>query len=1004
MIGRTLSHYRIVEKLGEGGMGVVYIAEDTLLGRRVAIKTLNAKRLSEDRQFRTRFLREARAISALSHPHIATIYDYGESEDGRPYIVMELIKGETLSDLMIKEKLTIPRSIEIIKEVADALSEAHRQGIIHRDIKPSNVAINARGEVKVLDFGLAKQLDLDSARLLDPEGQTLLHTQTQDGVVVGTPLYLSPEQALGLKVDARSDLFTLGGLLYECIAGKAPFVGRTAPDICAKIIRDDPVAPSQHNADITRDLDRITLKALAKKPEDRYQTAAEMIADLQSAQSELTGHDRTVTRVMTPARGTHSTSALATLSDIFKRPRLSIGYVAIGLVLITAIIFAIWWLGRAKPHRPTPEAQRLYDRSVDAIRASAFFKASKLLQQAIADDENFALAHARLAEAWTELDYSDKAKDELILANKLVPERSVLSQTDQMRFDAITNVIQRDFGKAVESYRKLAETAADSEKAFALVDLGRAYEKNEQLDKAIECYVEASKKDPRYPTPFLRLGVTLGRRQKFADAYSAFDQAYQLFDLSSEIEGQAEVLLQRGILLGQQGKTAEARVQLDLALQRASALEHKDKEIRTLLNLSNNSIVAGEATKAEEFSRQALQLAQANGMENLTTAGLIDIGNAYFLRGKFVDADSYFNQALRLAQIYKGKRNEARASIMLASLRSQQNRPDEVPPFIQTALAYYEQGGHRKETSQAYVILGRAYDEIGDYDRAEKAFQQQLQLAQTVNDAEQIGLANEGLGSVSAHRQNYPAALKLYDEKYRISTSLNRKLSAGYASVARAEILTQLGRFDEAHNALSEALTTAENGGHDPYKELLALAHLTMASLSLIQSKMPEAIKEGEAALSLSEPDFKSTAIRAKSILGLARSATGQKAAGRKQCEDAVTEARMQRDPFQLSQVLLALADAALNAGDAEAALNTASEAQQRFAAANQHESEWQALALMGLAAEKTADKNKAREFASRANSVLTSLEQPWGSEAYQRYLNRGDVQQLRQKVSVLLI
>src|SRR5687768_12036060 len=141
MIGRTVSHYRILEKLGEGGMGVVYIAEDTLLGRRVAIKTLNT-RGGDNKHFRARFLREARAVSALSHPHIAHIYDYGETEDHEPYIVMELVKGETLSDLIVKGKLTIPRAIEIIKQVGEALGEAHRHGIIHRDIKPSNVAIN----------------------------------------------------------------------------------------------------------------------------------------------------------------------------------------------------------------------------------------------------------------------------------------------------------------------------------------------------------------------------------------------------------------------------------------------------------------------------------------------------------------------------------------------------------------------------------------------------------------------------------------------------------------------------------------------------------------------------------------------------------------------------------------------------------------------------------------------------------------------------------------------
>ena len=283
MIGRTVSHYRILEKLGEGGMGVVYIAEDTVLGRRVAIKTLTAKTTPDYDHFHSRFLREARAVSALSHPHIATIYDYGETEEGQPYIVMELVKGQTLSELMIKENLTIPRSIEIIKQVAEALAEAHRQGIIHRDIKPSNVAINERGSVKVLDFGLAKQVDLGPLSAEDPERQTLLSNKTREGVIVGTPMYLSPEQALGADIDARSDLFTLGTLLYECVAGHPPFVGKSPVEICTKIIRDDPPPPSQLNPNVSRELDRITLKALAKKPGARFQTADEMAEALASA-------------------------------------------------------------------------------------------------------------------------------------------------------------------------------------------------------------------------------------------------------------------------------------------------------------------------------------------------------------------------------------------------------------------------------------------------------------------------------------------------------------------------------------------------------------------------------------------------------------------------------------------------------------------------------------------------------------------------------------------------
>jgi serine/threonine protein kinase len=189
MIGKTVSHYRILEKLGEGGMGVVYSAEDQRLGRTVAMKFLSTS--TDSQHFRARFLREARSVSQLSHPNIATLFDYGETEEGQPFIVMELVKGRPLNELLAAGELTVARSVEIVARIADALAEAHSRGIIHRDVKPSNIVVNERGIVKVLDFGLAKQIGTDFVGPSDPEARTLLATRTQSDVVVGTPLPLS---------------------------------------------------------------------------------------------------------------------------------------------------------------------------------------------------------------------------------------------------------------------------------------------------------------------------------------------------------------------------------------------------------------------------------------------------------------------------------------------------------------------------------------------------------------------------------------------------------------------------------------------------------------------------------------------------------------------------------------------------------------------------------------------------------------------------------------------
>ena len=207
MIGQTISHYRILDEIGKGGMGTVYVAEDLHLQRRVAIKFPLQKSL--EHRLHSRFLREARAVSQLNHPNIASIYDYGETEDHQPFIVMELVKGRTLSSLIDESELSIARAIQIIEDVALALSEAHAHGIIHRDIKPSNIIIDERKVTKVLDFGLAKDLNAQTILSSDSQARTVL-AETESGIIIGTPLYLSPEQARSETVDARSDLFVLG--------------------------------------------------------------------------------------------------------------------------------------------------------------------------------------------------------------------------------------------------------------------------------------------------------------------------------------------------------------------------------------------------------------------------------------------------------------------------------------------------------------------------------------------------------------------------------------------------------------------------------------------------------------------------------------------------------------------------------------------------------------------------------------------------------------------------
>jgi serine/threonine protein kinase len=378
MIGQTVSHYRILEKLGEGGMGVVYVAEDTHLGRRVAIKFPAAT--ADEHNFRARFLREARSISTLSHQHIAAIYDYGETMDGgngksHPFIVMELVNGPSLADLMHGEGLTLKRAVRVITDVADALTEAHHHGIIHRDIKPSNVLLSERGEVKVLDFGLAKQLHEEHPHTTDPDARTLLATRTRSGTVVGTPLYLSPEQARGEHIDCRSDLFALGALLYECITGQPAFAGAGVLEIAGQVLHVDPPPPSTLNPLVPLELDRITMKALAKNPDERYQSADEMLADLRQVREIFVDAEAQRTQRLVAQKTGHP-SALNTITETLRRPRLSLGLFMIVVALSGLTIWGVMRWRRPAPYQPSAAAQRWYDNGTTALRDGSYYQES----------------------------------------------------------------------------------------------------------------------------------------------------------------------------------------------------------------------------------------------------------------------------------------------------------------------------------------------------------------------------------------------------------------------------------------------------------------------------------------------------------------------------------------------------------------------------------------------------------------------------------------------------
>jgi non-specific serine/threonine protein kinase len=282
MVGRTLGHYRILSHLGAGGMGEVYLAEDTKLGRKVAIKLLPPESAA-DEQAKKRLVREAKAAATLDHSNICAIHEVGE-QDGHSFIVMQYVEGETLASRIQNRPLDLKEAIEIAVQVADALVEAHSRGITHRDIKPQNIMISAKKQVKILDFGLAKLIRDRQISTSESATESLV---IGPGMLVGTVPYMSPEQLRGEAVDARSDLFSLGVVLYEMIAGSAPFAGSTVADLMVSILDKVPLPLASHVAEVPAALDHLVSRCLAKQRQQRYASAKELLSDMKSLAAQL---------------------------------------------------------------------------------------------------------------------------------------------------------------------------------------------------------------------------------------------------------------------------------------------------------------------------------------------------------------------------------------------------------------------------------------------------------------------------------------------------------------------------------------------------------------------------------------------------------------------------------------------------------------------------------------------------------------------------------------------
>ena len=1004
-VGQQVGKYQICSAIGVGGMGEVFLADDLHLNRKVALKVLS-ERVATDKERLRRFEQEAKAASALNHPNILTIFEFG-AENGIQFLATEFIQGDTLRERLQHNHLSLSETLDITVQIASALNSAHTAHIIHRDIKPENVMIREDGYVKVLDFGLAKLVENTA---FDAKAETFRQVHTLAGMIMGTVGYMSPEQAHGKPVDARTDFFSLGVVLYEMLTRHQPFTGETINHTIVAILEKEPPPLSQYINDYPADIEKITQKCLAKNAADRYQTAKDLIDDLTAVKQEVDFHTKfkrkepakiqtqAKTEILEAVTGktinvkTKRIDELSTHKNPFikltvkaKHVLVSRGSVPILFTFLVMGLFAYFIFPTLWQTAPKTEAINLYNLGTEALRDGTYYKASKMFEDAIKLDTDFALAHARLAEAWMELDYVGRAQNELLKVRNLQQQQTRLfyfAQTkDSLYIDAVNATVLRDFPKAISNYEIIAQSSPNE--SYVYVDLGRAFEKNEEIEKAIENYEKATSLNTQNGGAFLRLGTLLNRKSEFQKAFEAFDRAENIYDRQSNDEGVAEVRMQRGTSLNSQEKLDAARAQFEQVINAPRASKYQ--QIRALLQISSACSSEGKTTCAEDYASKAIKLAKEERMENLATNGLIDLGNAFLARAEYEKAEQSFNQALEFARKDEGNRNESRALLAFGSLSLQQNKPDEAQNYVKQALPFYQKGGYKKEVSQANLILGRANLMSNDYDAALQAFEQ----AEQSEDPSIRAFVHITIGDLLMDQEKYPEALHRFKQSFELYESLGNHTNAVYSLLNLSNVLCRLGRFEDSKENLSKAEAIANNKDN-PQTQLFSIIQFLNAQIALSERNFTQVIKATE---HFNAKTDSSIAFDTYRVIGLAKTNLNPKnGEGVQYCIKASQYAASTKDPRNFNTTKLALAEAYLNIGNYSDALDSALQAKDYFVTEGLNESGWQAWLIAARASQQKGDLVIAREYASNALNTLSKLQTDWGEEHFKIYLAKPDI------------
>jgi serine/threonine protein kinase len=959
------SKYKVGHLLGSGGMGSVYLARDLTLNRDVAVKFVAPGKVGDTSAHR-RLVREAQAAAALDHPCICTVHEVAVESDGRTCIVMQYVQGETLAERLRAGPLDPRQAIALVADVADALRTAHAHGIIHRDLKPKNIIIGPSGRPKLLDFGIAYVLDAPTSPL-NAELPTETNLTGPDRIV-GTFPYMSPEQIQQRPVDGRSDLFSLGAVLFECLTGRAAFEGVNEFEIGGRVQHVDPPPVSSLRPELSDRYDAIVGRLLAKDPADRFQSAEELLGAL---------------RALTP--GTPRAADEDKTRSRHWIPQIVVGAAAIALGL--AVGLWLWQRPRPLP-QPTPEARQWYQRGTESIRNGAYYSGRLALEEAVRLFPAYAQAHARLAEAHSELDEGRQAQNALLKVTQLVPDRSRLPTEDALTLDAITALVIRDLDRAISSYRTLADRRPAD--AGAWLDLGRAQENASLRVDARASYERAARIDSQYAPAHLRLGVLDAQEGRRNQALGAIETAERLYTKASNAEGETEAFLQRGSLLSGFDEVASARIALERARTLASTIGSRYHDLRAQLQLSSVTASEGRLQDAEHLAADAVKAAHEAGLDTVAAEGLIELGTALQLRGEREAAGAQLSRALQLAEERGASRIAARAKLQSASLLLGQDKAADALKLANETISFLRDRRYRRLELTALTIVSRAREDLGQFEEARPIAQQVLEVAQEIKDETQVALALESLAGQNATLGRLPDALTFRERAEEIHRRQGNAYDLPFDLTNRAELLVRLGRGNEAEEPLREVEAGIAKG-IDAYVGRTRRVKLLRTLRATIDGHYAEAARFGsEVGLGPGKsPD--GTGLLVAALVDHANVLMHQSRTGVQPAVPPTVALSLSRE-IRYWRLATRLAS-----NDARGTLEDVSSMLQELPRAPSDELEWRLAAVGAIAARRAGASDRLSELTERARHASDRLRSAW-KDHFLKYETRPDVVALRRE------